>query len=239
MAEFKTKLTRKEEIANGTMAFYFEKPEGLVYEPGQHPTVRLINPSQTDDEGNDRTLSFITIPSDDEIGFATRIRNSAFKQTIKNAPVGMEVEIKDPRGSMVLPKDASRQLVILSGGIGITPFISMIKQATKDKSDQMIYLFLSNRTIKDAPFFEDLNKLAEENSNFKFIPTMTQEDPDNWQGETGYINEEMINKYVSDLSNTIFYLAGPSGLVTSLSKVLADAGVDSLFIKSEDYGVYK
>ncbi len=239
MAEFKSKLIRKEEVANGTMAFYFEKPEGLVYEPGQHPTVRLINPPQTDDEGNDRTLSFITIPSEEEIGFATRIRNSAFKQTLKNAPEGLEVEIINPRGSMTLPKDTSRPVVFLSGGIGITPFISMIRQAATSNSAQKIYLFYSNRTIKDAPFFEELEKIAQQNKNFIFIPTMTQEDTDKWQGETGYINEEMIKKHVGDISNTIFYLAGPTGLVTSLSNVLADAGVDSLYIKSEDYGEYK
>lgn len=239
MAEFKSKLLRKEEVANGTMAFYFEKPEGLSYSAGQHPTVRLLNRSETDEEGNDRTFSFITIPSDSEIGFATRMRDSAFKRTLKDAPAGLEVEIKDPRGSMVLPQDTSRPLVILAGGIGITPFISMIRQANESKSPQKIYLFYSNRTKKDAAFFDDLQKITTQNSNFVFIPTMTQEDASQWQGETGHITAEMVRKYIGDTANTIYYLAGPSGLVTALTTVLTEAGVDPLFIKSEDYGEYK
>ena len=67
---------------------------------------------------------------------------------------------------------------------------------------------------------------------------MTQEDPNIWKGETGHITKEMLNKYVSG-DNTLFYLAGPTGMVTAMTQMLTDAGIDPLFIKSEDYGEYK
>jgi ferredoxin-NADP reductase len=239
MADFQSKLIRKEAVANGTMAFYFEKPEGLTYVAGQHPTVRLVSPPETDEEGNERTFSFITIPANNEIGFATRMRDTAFKRTLKNATEGLPVQIINPRGSMVLPKDTARPLVFLAGGIGITPLISMVRQAAEEKSEQKIYLFYANRTKQDAAFFTELEELAKENSNFTFIPTLTQEDPAQWQGETGHIAGEMLKKYLPNLENTIYYLAGPTGMVQGMMDMLSQAGVDPIFIKSEDYGEYK
>lgn len=238
MAEFTSRLVRKEEVANGTMAFYFEKPEGLEYIAGQHLSVKLINPVEMDDEGDERTFSFITIPSDSEVGVATRMRDTAFKRNLRD---GNEVAVTliNPRGSMVLPKNPSRPLVFVAGGIGITPFISMIRQATEEQSEQKIYLFYSNRTIKDSPFWEELESLAKANTNFNFIPTMTQEDPGAWHGETGYITGEMIKKHVSETADTIFYLAGPTGFVSGLTDTLTGLGVDLLFIKSEDFEGYK
>lgn len=239
MADFQTKLLRKEDVAEGTLAFYLEKPADLTYQPGQHPTVQIVNPTETDAEGDSRTFSFITIPSDNEIGFATRLRDTAFKRILKNAQPGMEFLIKDPRGSLVLPAETNRPLVFLAGGIGITPLYSMIREAAHSKSDHKITLFYANRTIAQTAFFEQLNNLAAENPNFTFIPVMTQEDPAKWTGESGHVTFDMLKKHIPDTSNTLFYLAGPTGMVSAMTQMLTDSGIDSLFIKSEDYGEYK
>lgn len=239
MATFKLKLINKDQTANGTMAFYFEKPEGLTYVAGQHASWRIINPVETDQDGNERTLSFITIPSESQIGLATRIRNSAFKKNLANAQPGIEIEVFDPRGSLILPKDSARPVILLAGGIGITPMISMVKQATFEKSGLKIYLFHSNRKVADTPFLNELTELTKQNSNFIYIPTMTQEDSTNWTGEAGHINQDMISKYVKNLNNTIFYLTGPAGFVNSMMDLLSEMGIDSLFIKTEDFGEYK
>jgi ferredoxin-NADP reductase len=239
MADFLSKLIRKEDVAEGTMAFYLEKPEDFTYLPGQHPTFQILNPSETDEEGDSRTFSFITIPSDKEIGFATRMRDTAFKRILKNAELGLEMAIKNPRGSMVLPTDPNRPLVFLAGGIGITPLISMIREASSQKSAQKITLFYANRTIAQAAFFTQLEELAKENPNFTFVPVMTQEDANIWHGETGHITSELVKKYVPSTDNTLFYLAGPTGMVSAMTQILTESGIDSLFIKSEDYGEYK
>lgn len=238
MADFLSKLIRKEEIAEGTMAFYIEKPEGLSYIAGQHPTFRIVEPAEMDDEGDSRTFSFITIPSDSEVGFATRMRDTAFKRNLKHAEPGLAIEIRNPRGSLVLPSDIKRPVVMLVGGIGITPMISIIREATHQKSEQKITLFYANRTIAQTAFFDQLQQLAKENPNFTFIPVMTQEDPNKWHGETGHITGETIKKYIPDTDNTLFYLAGPTAMVSAMTQVLTTSGVDSLFIKSEDYGEY-
>lgn len=238
MATFQSKLIKKEVVAKGTMRFFLEKPEGFSYIPGQHATFRQVNPIETDDEGNNRTFSLVSIPSDDAVAFTTRMRDSAFKRNLKNGPEGMKIEIIDPRGSMVLPNDTKRPLAFLAGGIGITPFISMVREAAHQKSEQNIVLFYANKTIEETAFLQDLTQLAEINPNFTFVPIMTQEDPTTWQGEKGHLTQEMLQKYVPDLANTIYYLAGPGGMVSAMTGTLAQAGVDPLFIKSEDFGEY-
>ncbi len=240
MATFTTKFIKSQAVAQDKMAFYFEKPEGFEYIPGQHASLKLLNPVDTDSEGNERTFSFITIPSDPTIGFTTKMRDSAFKRNLKNMSEGTEIEIRDPRGSMVLPSDAKRPVAFLAGGIGITPFMSMAKQAAHENYPQKVYLFYSNKTREEAAFLDELSALAEQNSNFTFIPTMTQEDVQSgWEGEQGHFTEDLIRKYISDVNNTIFYMAGPAGLVKGVTQVLTALGVESLFVKSEDFGEYK
>lgn len=239
MVDFQSKLVKKETIAEGTMAFYLEKPDGFIYQAGQHSTFQILHPSATDEEGDSRTLSFITVPSDTEVGFATRMRDTAFKRILKNAKLGLEIVIKNPRGSMVLPADTNRPLVFLAGGIGITPLISMIREASLQKSPQKITLFYANKTVAQTAFLTQLEQLVKENPNLTFVPVLTQEDTAKWHGETGHINSELLKKYIPNTDNTLFYLAGPTGMVSAMTQMLTDAGVDSLFIKSEDYGEYK
>src|SRR3989344_5290659 len=90
MAVYKTKLIKKEEVAEGTMAFYFEKPDGFDFIAGQYVTVSLINPPETDNEGNSRFFSLITAPYENCLGVATRIRDTAFKRVLKNLPIVSE-----------------------------------------------------------------------------------------------------------------------------------------------------
>lgn len=241
MDPLKTQLAKKELIAEDTLAFYFNKPVGLTFVPGQHASVVELEPAETDDEGAKRTFSFITIPSDDLVGFATRLRDSAFKRNLKNAAIGMPVELINPRGSMVLPQDTKRPLVFLAGGIGITPFMSMSKMAAFTKSPQKITLLHANKSLQEAQFTKELQELAKVNSQFTFVEVITREEnvPTGWTGEKGHYSREMLAKYVTDFANTVFYLAGPAGMVQPTTDLLTSLGVDPLFIKSEDFGEYK
>lgn len=241
MTDFNSTLLKKETIANGTMAFYFSKPDNFSYQPGQHASLNMVNPKETDSEGNSRTFSFISIPADSEMAFATRMRDTAFKRNLKNNTLNQEFEIKDPRGSMVLPVDTKRQLVFLAGGIGITPFMSMIRYSASIQFPHKIFFFYSNRTREDAPFIEELQQIAGRFANFKFIPTWTKKRPadQETEGESGYITSEILHKYIKDLGNSIYYVAGPSIMVKGMTNILQAAGIGFVFIKSEDFGEYK
>src|ERR1700688_1019187 len=85
-------LIRREEVAEGTMAFHFEKPSGFNFKAGQFADVTLTNPPETDAEGNTRTFSIASPPFENELVFTTRMRDTAFKRSLKNVPLATEVE---------------------------------------------------------------------------------------------------------------------------------------------------
>ena len=110
MPSAKTQLKRREEIAEGTMAFYFERPEGFQFKAGQYLTLALIDPSETDAEGSTRNFSIASAPDEDDLMIATRMRDTAFKRVLKQMALKNELKISGPFGSFTLHGDESRPL---------------------------------------------------------------------------------------------------------------------------------
>src|ERR671931_1298207 len=134
-------LRRREQVAEGTLAFYFEKPAGFSHEAGQNAMFTLIEPPQEDAAGPSRTFTIASAPHEPELMIATRMRDTAFKRHLGSAPIGTRVQLDGPAGVMVLHEDASRPAVFLAGGIGITPFLAMARDAAKRELPHNIVLF--------------------------------------------------------------------------------------------------
>src|SRR5947207_1063317 len=203
----KIKLLRREEVAEGTVAFSFEKPEGFQFTAGQFLRFSLIDPPEDDDEGPSRSFSIASAPSEPELMIATRMRDTAFKRVLKSMPIGAEIEVKGPYGRMTLHEDASRPAVILTGGIGITPFRSIAIEAASAGNQHRLHLFYSNRRPEDAAFLDELATLSNSNPNCTFVPTMTAsaDSTTPWSGEIGYINVEKLGRFIVDLTTPIEY----------------------------------
>lgn len=232
------KLIKKETIANGTMAFYFEKPEGFTFQAGQFADYTLIDPPETDDEGNTRGFSLVHAPFEDALVAATRMRDTAFKRVLKDMPIGTEVKLDAPYGDFTLHKTETTPAVFVIGGVGVTPVRSMVAQATHDRTAHKILLLHSSRTPDDLPFRADFERFAKENPNFSYIPIASDSAPDGWQGENGRINVAMIKKYVTDLSKPMYYLSGPPGMVKSMRQLLVDIGANEDNIRTEEFTGY-
>src|SRR5499427_4003512 len=130
---YASRLLNRIEVAEGTMAFHFEKPAGFDFKPGQSVDVTLLNPPETDSEGNVRTFSIASAPFEDQLMFATRMRDTAFKRSLKTVPLGTSVKMEQAIGSFTLHKNSTKPAVLLTGGIGITPFSSIVRQADHDR----------------------------------------------------------------------------------------------------------
>ena len=237
---YKVKLKKREMVAEGTMSFYFEKPADFKYKPGQHVDIKLLNPPETDAEGNSRIFSLVSAPYEEDIIVATRMRPTAFKRVFGATPLGTEVQLEGPFGSMFLHNDSMKPAVFLAGGIGITPFMSMVRNAFHEKLPYKIYLFYSNRRPEDTAFLKELELTQKEHPNFKLIATMTEAEKSAklWDGKRGYINETMLREFISDLSKPIYYLAGPPLMVQTMREMLAKAGIDEDDIRSEEFAGY-
>lgn len=240
MTTYQSRLVKRNEVAEGTMAFHLEKPAGFEFKAGQYLDMTLVNPPETDSQGDVRTFSIVSAPYENELLVATRMRNTAFKRTLSTLPLRSELKLEGPMGSFTLHKNPARAAVFLAGGIGITPFLSMLRHAAKEKLLHLIYLFYSNRRPEDAAFVRDLEDLAKSNANFIFIPSMSEMEKSKleWQGERGFINREMLIKYLSDLRGPIYYIAGPPAMVAAMREMLISAGAEEDDVRTEEFGGY-
>ena len=234
------KLLRREEVAEGTMSFYFEKPEGFQFKPGQYLDCTLVDPPEIDAEGNIRSFSLASAPVEPHLMLSTRMRDTAFKRVFKKMPIGSPLSVEGPMGSFALHNNASRTAIFIAGGIGITPFRSMIVNATRTDLANRIVLLYANRRPEDATFLEELQKLESENDNFQFIGVMTGMDKSKrtWNGKTGYIDKAMLTRHIPDLQGPIYYVAGPPAMVSAMKATLTDAGVNEDDIRAEDFAGY-
>ena len=120
------------------------------------------------------------------------------------------VKIEGPSGDLILQNDSTRAAVFLAGGIGITPFRSIVRWATKEKLPQRVFLFYSNRRPEDAPFLAELQSLERDNPKYKLIASMTEMEKSHqpWDGETGFIDQEMLGRQLKGAASPIYYIAG-------------------------------
>jgi ferredoxin-NADP reductase len=240
VAKYEIKLKSRKEVAAGTMAFHFEKPAGFTFLPGQAGDFTLPNPPETDKEGNKRSFSLACAPYEDDLIIATRMRDTAFKRSLKAIPFGTELSLEAPWGELTLHKKHATPAVFLTGGIGITPIRSIVLEATRTKLAQKLLLFYSNRRPEDAAFLDDLTQAQKENSHFNFITTMTEPEKSSqpWKGKTGPIDKAMLETLIDDLNVPIYYICGPPEMVSAMHKMLKDAGIKSPHIRTEDFDGY-
>ncbi len=231
MPHFTFALTEKKPIAKDTMAFAFEiAGQDFKFRPGQFVDITIEKPKYKDDSGNTRAFSIASSPLDEYLMVATRLTDSAMKKSLAELEIGFLVHIDGPLGSFRFHSDESTPAVIITGGIGITPFRSVIKDATERNSEQKIMMIYSNRTREDAAFVGDLEEWQSYNTNFEFFTR--------WTAEEGHIDEPYLKKHVKNLAKPIFYVAGPPGMVAGTTKLLIESGVQEDNIRFEEFAGY-
>lgn len=240
MPIYQARLRKHEEIAERTMAFHFEKPPGLEFRAGQFIDLTLLHPEEMDSQGATRTFTIASAPYEDELLLATRMRNTAFKRVLGALPAGAGVKLEGPMGSFTLHRNPAKAAVFLAGGIGITPFRSILRQAAVEKLSHQIYLFYSNRRPEDAAFLKELENLADSSLHFIFVPTMTEMGNSSipWQGARSFIDRDMLVEHFCELRGPIYYAAGPPAMVAAMRQMLLRLGVDDDDIRTEEFGGY-
>jgi ferredoxin-NADP reductase len=236
---FEAALVGRELVAERTMAFRFAKPGDWTYRAGQFIDITLLDPPETDAEGNTRGFSISSAPSEQVIMITTRLRDTAFKRVLQTMPLGTAVKIEGPFGDLRL-HHATRPAVVLTGGIGITPFRSILLEAIRTGGLRYrVVVIYANRRPEDAPFLDELRELAMQEPNLTLVPTMTGLGAaDDWKGERGHIDASMLGRHLDGVVDPIYYLTGPPGMVNGLRTMLVEARVDEDDIRTEEFTGY-
>ncbi len=222
MPEFHVFLKGKREIAHNTMEFTFSKPDGFDYQPGQFMNWIYLNQPVMDKKGNRRSMSFASSPTEPDLVIAMRMSDSAYKQSLLKAPVGTEFLAIGPAGKFVLPQDTAKELVFLAGGIGITPFRSMVKYITDRQLPYHITLFYSNFCLEGCAYYTDLEAWEKKNTFFRFVPTLTggERVEATWTGERTLIDEALLRRQIPDIMRPTYMIVGPPAMVDAMVALL-------------------
>jgi ferredoxin-NADP reductase len=130
--------------------------------------------------------------------------------------------------------------VFLTGGIGVTPFRSIVLQWAHDQLEHSLFLFYSNRRPEDAAFMDEMQAVAKQRAKFTFVPTMTEmgKSKMSWSGAQGYIDDAVLRRSLTDLNRPIYYLSGPPKMVEAMQELLEDSGVKQDRVRTEPFDGY-
>jgi ferredoxin-NADP reductase len=233
------KIKEKREVAKGTLLVIFDLLGREVdFEPGQYFFVTLPDIGYQDERGLRRHITVVTSPNERGVlGLCTRLRDTAFKRTLAELPVGADVEVEEPKGTWVLPSETDRPYVFIAGGIGITVFRCMLRYIAEEGLPHRVTLFYSNRDRESAAFLDELAELEGANPRLRVVLTMT-DDPE-WEGERRRIDADLLRDHLDgDLGSFVYLIAGPPALVEAMEEVLRGAGVPEEQVRPERFSGY-
>src|SRR6059058_2432060 len=167
----RAEIKEKRLVAKGTLLVVFDLlGEEIEFRPGQYFWVTLLDPPYDDEKGPRRHISVVTSPNERGVlGLCTRLRDSAFKRSLAELPVGTEVDVEQPKGSFVLPGETDRDYVFIAGGIGITVFRSMLRYIADKELPYRVTLVYSNREQRSTAFLDELQELERKLPDFRLV----------------------------------------------------------------------
>ena len=231
--------------AEGTLAIRVDSESGsLRFRPGECADLTL-------DPGTGRsqthTFSFAGAP-DEPILFVTRHRSSPYKDRLAELVGGDRVRLSAAGGTFVVPEPMPESLVLIAGGIGITPFRSMLRDAVRRTRsgqtekvmgrDVPVHLFYSCRRKEHAVFLAEFIALKEQLQLLSVTPVLTEFSLPDWRGERGRVSREMLRRHLPDHLAHHFLISGPAEMVRAMHSMLLLAGIHEDRISTERFEGY-
>lgn len=242
MVRFNTKynliLKQKKEIVPTIWEFIFEPVRPIQYIAGQFLEWSLPH-KHADSRGARRFFTIASSPSEKDILLTVKIpeKPSTFKSALKSLAIGESLYATSLEGDFTEPKDKKNQYVFIAGGIGITPFRSIIMHLLESKTKITITLFYADHSPEEF-VFKDIFDKAEREIGLKTVYVLSDNPPQNWQGETGHIDQAMIKRHVNDEKQAIYYISGPQPMVIAYEKILSDMNINKSQVKTDYFPGY-
>ena len=224
----KLTLNKIQKETGDAVSYIFKATEVLQWKAGQYFHY-VLHHEPTDDRGSDRWFTVASAPFEQDPMITTRInsdKSSSFKKKLQSLEIGKSIEISVVGGSFVVV-DSSKQYVFIAGGIGITPFRSILKQLEHEKKEINVTLLYANRN-QDIVYKDELEAITAHNNNFKIHYIISPEK----------IDENKIKELVNDLQTPLFYISGPEPMVEALEETLQKMNITDDHIKKDSFPGY-
>jgi ferredoxin-NADP reductase len=228
-------LKEKLKTASGAYDFVFVPDQSISFQPGQYMEWTLGH-DHPDSHGNRRYFTIASSPTEKEIRMGVKFypEPSSFKKTLLEMSKGSTIIASQLSGEFVLPKDKEQKLVFIAGGIGITPFRSMIKYLLDQKEKRDIIIIYSNGTVEEVAY-KNIFDQAQEKLKIKTVYALTKEKemPQGWHGYPGRVTRQLIEQEVPDYMERKFYISGPHAMVTAFENTLREMGIPHQQLKTD------
>lgn len=230
----KATLDHTHEEAKNIRTFWFKTEKPVRYTAGQYTQLKLPH-KHPDDRGQKRWFTVSASPTDDMLSITTKFaggKASSFKKALFSLPMGTQVNLDDPMGDFVLPKQKDRPLIFVAGGIGVTPMHSMIKWLVDQDEKRNIYLLYAANKLEDVAF-RDLFEQAPITFDI-----LLKDPPKGWQGKVGELTADLILSLPGATDKALIYLSGPEPMIEKFYKELKEKGVDQRRLVTDDFPGY-
>lgn len=227
---YHTSIIGRKLVAENTLEFSVKRPADFSFEAGQYIQLRVPELLYPDYSGPSRQFSIASSPLDKEkISIVFRESDSGFKRTIKELSINAQVIIEGPHGFYTLPEESDNPFILVAGGIGITPYLSMARTFEKKGLNFQVRLLYGNRNEKSTAYLSELLSIAAKIKNFSL------------RNVFGPIDKEFIIKSVglNNLQYCIWYIAGPPAMASSVKNTLSLLGVSDENIYVEEFTGYE
>jgi glycine betaine catabolism B len=222
------------------MSFVFDLGgKRLEYSPGQILHYELDALAFPDERGNQRHFTISSSPTEKGIVmFTTRMRGSGFKETLRQAPIGYELTCETPEGEFILGQgETDARHVFIAGGIGITPYRSILRYSADMNEPLKALMLYFNRSSADIVFRQELERLALKMPSFSLVNILTESEK-GWKGEQGKLSKAILRKWIPDPEGLCFWVSGPPGMTLKCRELLESIGVKEQNIRTERFMGY-
>ena len=235
------KIIKKVKEAKNTYSFYLKPDNNINFSPGQFIYVTLPELKYSDKRGSTRHFTIASSPTEKFIMFTTRIRQSSgYKRSLIELKKDDIIEINGPNGTFIVDEKEEGPHVFIAGGIGITPFMSILGYKAKKNLKYKVTLLYSNTTKETTAFKNDISKIAGKDININVFYTITRDAPENWKGLMGRVDNKMLQDILllKEVHTTRFWISGPPSMVDSMEKEVEKLGVNPDNIRVDKFSGY-
>ena len=213
------------QLTPGARELEFATSAPLRFRPGQYLELALPH-AKADGRGVRRTFSIASAPGSPQVAVGLRMpeQSSTFKRSLRDLEPGTTLRATAVGGDFVLPRDAGVPLLLVAGGIGITPFVSQLRHLTASGERRDIVLVYAVSSSEELAYAEEL--AASGLPVLVTAPTAPVGMPASWEYlGPGRLDASLLASRVPDLTSRTAYVSGPPALVTSLTRQLRELGV--------------
>ena len=236
----KAKITKKEMAAEMTCYAEFGLDEEVSFIPGQYFFVTLDPSDEVHTDELTHHFSIVNSPGQKKtLALTTRLRldQSLFKRTLNESKVGDEVEIGKINGSFVLPEDTTKPIVLIALGIGITPYVSMLRWAFEENKDYQFDVIYSDNEVKSMAFLDELKQMDGAHDNMKLVMSVTRDET--WRGEKRHVDGTFVKEYLGGgFADRLYYVSGPPAIVEKVAASLKGSGIAEDAVKTDSFSGY-